>query len=115
FDNIFNELQFENGGGITINHSLRENYTKEFLDYDDRVLGMEIYNNTVERGKAGGYEDIHLDYLNVWDNILSTGRRCYGFSVVDWPVEEVEPWYGSNIVLSDDFTEKDLLESYRKG
>lgn len=115
FDNIFNELQFENGGGITINHSLRENYTKEFLDYDDRVLGMEIYNNTVERGKAGGYEDIHLDYLNVWDKILSTGRRCYGFSVIDWPNEDLKPLYGSNIVLSDEFTEKALLESYRKG
>ncbi len=54
FDEILSELQFEDGGGVTINHPGDRFFVgfdtyKEMLDHDDRVLGIEIYN----RGGAG--------------------------------------------------------------
>ncbi|MHC1786141.1 MAG: hypothetical protein AB9880_03650 [Christensenellales bacterium] len=111
FDNIFAALQFANGGGITINHST--NYTEicKMLDYDDRVLGMEIYNNSAVVGEGVNYDA----YLSIWDRVLKTGRRCFGFCVVDWPIDAYEPLYGSSMLLTDAFTEQALLEAYRDG
>ena len=114
FQEILDQLQFETGGGVTINHQSNFDRICQMLDFDDRVLGMEIYNNGIEYS-SGYYIGYYKEYLNIWDRVLSTGRRCYGFAVVDWLVEQFEPWYGSIILLSDSFTEQSLLESYRTG
>lgn len=106
FDEVFDQLQFPDAGGITINHPdypetvTYEEYV-ERLDYDDRVLGIEIFNY--------GTGTI---YTEMWDSILSTGRRCWGFSVVDW---QKEGSYGSNILLVPALTEYDCLKAYRDG
>lgn len=123
FDRIFSELQFECGGGITLNHP---NYYKELvgdcfgtllemLDYDDRVLGVEIYNGGFGMGNPGkDLPKIHdTRYIDTWDAILATGRRCFGFAVVDWynPEKNV----GANILLVPALTEEDCLKAYRNG
>ena len=118
FDKAFEQLQFPDGGGITYNHpivtdSAFEMFT-EMLDYDpERVLGIEIYHLGSERDRWNGY---YRDrYLPFWDRVLSTGRRCFGFGVVDWMTEPRKPWYGSNILLVPAFTEHDCLKAYRNG
>lgn len=106
-DNILANLQFPTGGGVTINHPVWSGLSTQdamrFLDYDERVLGIEIYNDTCEEDNKTGWA---LDY---WDTILKTGRRAWGFCVEDWSYK------GRNILLVDEFTEQKCLEAYRNG
>jgi hypothetical protein len=112
---ILDALQFPDGGGITINHP---KWSDEFnqvnmklmipkmLDYDSRVLGIEIYNHTSDIDQEHLGTGYALDY---WDDILKTGRRCWGFAVPDWHTD------GRNILLVDEATEEKCLKAYRKG
>lgn len=118
FDDVLSQLQFEDGGGITINHprgDARQNIdlvTSE-LDYDPRVLGMEIFNNSASPENQS-LDRIYM--LQLWDAILSTGRRCWGFSVVDWDIpESYGTAKGSHILLVPEYTEHACLRAYRNG
>jgi len=51
----------------------------------------------------------------MWDRILSTGRKCWGFCVPDHSVEKGTNWNGRNILLVSDCTEHDCLKAYRQG
>lgn len=114
FDEALAELQFENGGGVVIAHPQGVvPLHKEMLDHDERVLGIEIYHNGMERDQYIGYSRDR--YQLMWDEILSSGRRCFGFGVVDWMIERRRPFYGSNILLVPAFTEHDCLRAYRNG
>jgi hypothetical protein len=109
-DNILANLQFPTGGGVTINHPVWSNLSvydvMRILDYDERVLGIEIFNESCEIDKDRGPKGWALDY---WDTILKTGRRAWGFCVEDWA------YRGRNILLVDEFTERKCLEAYRNG
>lgn len=114
FPQILEQLQFSDGGGITINHpiwsSLPINAVKEMLDFDPRVLGIEIYNESSEIDNNTGWA------LDMWDNILITGRRCWGFCVPDHTAEQGRvPWLGRNILLVTEATERECLRAYREG
>jgi hypothetical protein len=76
------ELVYPNGGGISLNHphlSFAGTVTaKEMLDYSPLVLGIEIYNHLAEWNYDGkGWA------LDVWHDILVSGRQCYGFGAPD--------------------------------
>lgn len=78
-------LLYPDGGGITLNHptSSITQYIP-MLDFDPRVLGIEIWNQHHGFGfgtPAGG--DVNLHYYRLWDDLLRTGRRCWGFFVKD--------------------------------
>jgi hypothetical protein len=83
-------LLHPDGGGITLNHPTgkRDDYLP-MLDFDPRVLGIEVWNQLTSgfgsnRGfyeTAGGAAPDH--FLRLWDEILATGRRCWGFFVKD--------------------------------
>lgn len=83
-------LLHADGGGITLNHPTgkRDDYLP-MLDFDPRVLGIEVWNQLTsgfgsEKGfydNAGGPAPDH--FLGLWDEILATGRRCWGFFVKD--------------------------------
>ena len=140
FDQIFESLQYEDGGGVTINHPVyasnnayafeqRLNQCSERLDYDDRVLGIEVYNcgfeadSQVAKGYGHGY--CYANMFPLWDAILSTGRRCYGFSVIDW--FDQAQWdengdgenevhnYGAHMLLVPALDEHECLKAYRNG
>ncbi len=136
-DLIFSQLQYADGGGMTINHpvgwkgSWNEAISKqnqiarccELLDYDDRVLGIEVYNNGYEWNYEGHpsyetykhyYKGFYREMLPFWDAILKTGRKCFGFFVIDW-FDDVQPYYGSHILLIPEFTEHECLKAYRTG
>lgn len=111
FDSILRLSQFPDGGGITINHpawsQLDIAQICQMLDYDNRVLGIEIWNETCQRLDGHGFA------LEMWDKILSTGRPCYGFAVPD---HFNDPnWKGRNYLLIPEFNEKECLKAYRQG
>ena len=124
FDEIIEALQFPNGGGITINHPSwsRDNGTLttetifNMLDYHEAVLGIEIYNDSgnYDPNTATLPEETQRD-LNLWDSILSTGRRCWGFTVSDHGHKYRDPWFGMMTLLLDEFTEEKALTAYRIG
>jgi hypothetical protein len=107
FDAIFKKLIFPDGGGVIINHPKRS-HTKfknilAMLDFDSRVLGIEIYNS----GYSWNEE--------LWDKILATGRQCYGFFVPDHGPQKGRNWVGMNILLVSKPTVHECLKAYRKG
>ncbi len=111
FAEIISMLIFPDGGGITINHpiwsGLKFDEICRMLDFDPKVLGIEVFNDTCSvdfgdptRGWA----------LKLWDEILKTGRRCLGFFVQDHTFGR-----GRNMLLVDQFTEYGCLVAYQKG
>lgn len=112
FKGILDALVFKDGGGITLNHptwtGLSFTDAIQFLDYDDqRVLGIEIFNAPVTDSTAWA--------LELWDDLLKTGRRVWGFCVTDHPKEEERPFQGRSVLLVDNFTEEECLKAYREG
>jgi hypothetical protein len=77
------------GGGITLNHPTgRPDDYLEMLDFDPRVLGIEVWNQlTSGFGSSRGFYEAEgappLHFYRLWDEILATGRRCWGFFVKD--------------------------------
>lgn len=111
FKKMIDQLLFPDAGGITVNHpvwsGLPFDEVIKMLDFDPRVLGIEVYNDTC----ATNYGDPGLGWaIKLWDDILRTGRRCLGFFVPDHTIGR-----GKNILLAPAFTEYDCLKAYRTG
>ncbi len=111
FKEMLDQLLFKDGGGVTINHpvwsSLDFNEVCRMLDFDKRVLGIEIFNDTC----ATGYGDPGKGWaLKMWDEVLSSNRRCLGFFVPDHMLGR-----GRNVLLVPKFTEHECLKAYRSG
>ncbi|MCB1210372.1 MAG: hypothetical protein KDK97_13645 [Verrucomicrobiales bacterium] len=89
FREAFAMLQYLDGGGMTLNHPTGKlaDYLP-MLDFDPRVLGIEVWNQlTSGFGSSRGFYDHSgepsLHFYQLWDDILRTGRRCWGFFVKD--------------------------------
>ncbi|MBE7494487.1 MAG: hypothetical protein HS117_06050 [Verrucomicrobiaceae bacterium] len=89
FREAFEKLQHPDGGGMTLNHPTGKlaDYLP-MLDFDPRVLGIEVWNQlTSGFGSSRGFYDHsgepNLHFYQLWDDILRTGRRCWGFFVKD--------------------------------
>lgn len=118
FERVFDALQFADGGGITINHpvwsGLAHDQILEMLDFDPRVLGIEIWNQTCEQLNGKGWA------ISEWDGVLRTGRRCFGFAVSDHAHSNDPDFRGYNVLLVDSGTPADqypeaCLRAYRRG
>ncbi|WP_145282125.1 hypothetical protein [Rosistilla oblonga] len=118
FGRMLDGLQFADGGGITINHPKWSHTSPkqimEFLDFDPRVMGIEIWNSTAEFLSQTGWS------LDEWDAVLATGRRCYGFSVSDHAHNSDPAFQGRNVLLVDAATPASempaaCLRAYRNG
>ncbi|TWU20150.1 hypothetical protein Pla52o_46640 [Novipirellula galeiformis] len=118
FERMIDALQFQTGGGITINHPTWSGMSAvkiaEFLDFDPRVLGIEIWNHTADFLNGKGWS------LAEWDAVLATGRRCYGFAVSDHAANSDPAFQGRNVLLIDDATPPNempaaCLRAYRNG
>jgi len=117
-------LLFPDAGGITINHPwLTLEDLLAMLDFDERVLGIEIWNPSSLFGYFSRVSPPpttldELTFYNHWDNVLRTGRRCFGFFVKDHPICE----RGRNVLLVSDLSkltrqerEHEALLAYRQG
>ena len=123
FDEIFDNLQFEDGGGAVVNHPMRSGHDANrqrilnFLSYDERVLGFEVVNHRSQRDYEGrGYA------FDLWDWTLKQGYRCYGFFTPDEHAIPDEPdarlvnyFLGRNVLLVPSLTEQNALRAYRNG
>jgi len=118
FGRVWEGLVCEDGGGITINHpvwsGLSHQMILDFLDFDARVLGIEIWNHTCEQLNGKGWA------LKQWDEVLATGRRCFGFAASDHVHSNDPEFQGYNILLIDrDISASHLadacLRAYRQG
>lgn len=101
-------LLFEDGGGLYEAHSGGFNRIITRLDMDDRYLGCDIYNDrrgddATEIRESRGWN------IDVWEAVLRTGRRCWGF------VESDRGRRGCNILLLNEFTDHDAMKAYREG
>ncbi|MBT4101138.1 MAG: hypothetical protein HOB49_03480 [Gemmatimonadetes bacterium] len=126
FEGMIDALDYPEGGGITINHptwfsKFTDEQVFQMLDFDDRVLGIEIYNDysfkkdwqqnpeyTVPDEPEQGFS------LQLWDRILLTGRRCWGFCVPDHSAGSGD-WGGRSLLVVGDQIERECLKAYRDG
>ena len=103
-DRMIEGLMFPDGGGVTINHPTWSRLDRalmlEILDWDPRVLGIEVL-------EAG------VNSENYWDWALSTGRQCYGLFVPDWSVNGED--FGVNVLVTPERTVHACLRAYRDG
>jgi len=107
-------LRFPDGGGITLNHTGGPlDSTLEKLTFDPRVLGIEVWNQHYAFGRKGS-----LEYYALWDEVLRTGTRCFGFFVKDHFICE----RGRNVLLVPPSSgvpleerERNASRSYRNG
>ena len=127
FEGMLKHLKYPDAGGITISHPtwfsrFTDDQVCEMLDFDKRVLGIEIYNDYSATRNWSDDPDYEAPSesesgfsLNMWDRILSTGRKCWCFCVPDHSVEKGTNWNGRNILLVSERAEHDCLRSYRHG
>lgn len=114
------DLVYADGGGITLNHpgwtQRQSSFPDEnfiyMLDQDERVLGIEIFSSD--------YTD-HANDLALWDKILNTGRKCFGFAVPDHRAKPPTGanrganWLGRIMLYVPNFTAHDCLKAIRNG
>jgi hypothetical protein len=111
-------LMFPDAGGITINHPTCGLKTMQMLlDFDERVLGQEVWNQHTYFGANAGKPGAK-QYYDLWDSVLRTGRRCFGFFVKDHMLYGC----GRNVLLVSglaDLTtqerEREAMRAYRQG
>ena len=103
-DRLIGGLIVKDGGGVTINHptwtNLRRDLLLDILDWDPRVLGIEVLES--------GVNSEHY-----WDWALATGRQCFGFFVPDWGLKN--DIFGVNVLVVPERTVEACLRAYRKG
>lgn len=125
---ILARLIYSDGGGITINHPNWSNWYLDrkslpidrifaLLDADERVLGIEFYNQSSEDSPASKDDqgNGHGWDLDTWDSVLITGRRAWGFAVPDHWHERNSEWNGRNVLLVPEKTSHACLKAYRNG
>ena len=106
-------LLFPDGGGITINHPAGSApRLLEMLDFDPRVLGIEVWN------QHEGFGGPQMRFYRLWDEALRAGRPCFGFFVKD----HVYFGRGRNVLLVSNpptatrlQREHEALRAYRQG
>jgi hypothetical protein len=109
-EEVTSQLLYADGGGLTINHPtwtysqnlFSMDILKHILDIDERVLGIEIFSSTIW--------DVGL-----LDEILMSGRRCWGFAVPDHYHKSHATWYGRNVLVVPELTQHECLKAFRNG
>ena len=106
-DRMLAGLVFPDGGGVTINHphwsALRRHLILDLLDYDPRVLGIEVI------------EGAHTNSEYYWDWVLATGRQCFGFFVPDHSISRKDGDFGVNVLVVPERSVHACLRAYRQG
>lgn len=121
FDELLDHLAYEDGGGIIVNHPRRSNLDtgtiEERLDYDPRVLGIEVWNH---RGVVNPKYRSRGNARSTWDELLMGGRRVFGYFNPDYHSHwDGRSWgyeaRGRNVLLVPETTEEAAAAAYREG
>ena len=106
-DRMIAGLICPDGGGVTVNHpkwsALNRNDIAALLDYDPRVLGIEV----IEGGNTNSE--------CYWDWVLATGRQCFGFFVPDHSIDRKDGSFGVNVLVVPELSVHACLRAYRQG
>ena len=117
FEGVLDALLVPDGGGIVVNHpvwsALPQELVQEMLDFDPRVLGIEVFNHTTIRMLDPEKMSWAKNEV-LWDSILATGRQCFGFFVPDHHLR-TKNWRGRNVLLAREFSAEECLRAYRRG
>lgn len=120
-EGILDALVYDDGGGAVLNHPRRSGLSVETvqqrLDFDPRVLGIEVWNH---RGVADPDYGGRGNAVSTWDELLTRGRSVLGFFNPDYhaPWNESrwgEPARGRNVLLVEALTERAAARAYREG
>ena len=110
FQEILNQLQYPDGGGVVINHPtwshLDQKLLHDMLDFDPRVLGIEALNGDCSRSNTAWS-------LEHWDTALRSGRQCYGFFATDH--FGCDPIEGRIKILAKEYSAESALRAIRNG
>ena len=100
-------LVHPDGGGVTVNHptwtSVNRNFLLELLDYDPRVLGIEVIEGAATNSERH------------WDWVLASGRQCFGFFVPDHSIRRADGSFGVNVLVTPEKSVRSCLKAYREG
>lgn len=110
FSGQIKAIQEQNGLAI-VSHPYWMGLTMEDLLKQDGYIGIEIFNNICEEINGKGYS------LAQWDELLSYGRKVWGFAVDDCHINEKYPNTdrGWIMVKSKSLTRKEILDSIKNG
>lgn len=109
-NDIVSNMLYSDGGGITINHptwTYKQNLfaydiIMSILDIDSHIVGIEIFNTSTWD-------------TEIWDRILLTGRKCWGFAVPDHYHKTHATWYGRNVLVVPSLTQRECLMAIKNG
>ena len=100
-------LVHPDGGGVTVNHptwtSVNRNFLLDLLDYDPRVLGIEVIEGAATNSER------------YWDWVLASGRQCFGFFVPDHSINREDGSFGVNVLVVPERSVHACLKAYRDG
>lgn len=110
FSSQIKAIQEQNGLAI-IAHPYWMGLTMEDLLKQDGYIGIEIFNNICEELNGKGYS------LAQWDELLSYGRKVWGFAVDDCHMNEKYPNAdkGWIMVRSKNLSRDEILNAIRNG
>lgn len=108
---IFNKVSDEGGINIICHpHVNREDYwSLERLLKLDNYIGIEVYNNNVRMDNSG-----RAIASDIWDGILSEGRKVYGFANDDMHLFS-RVGGAFNMVLAKEKTKESIIEAIKRG
>lgn len=99
----------------TINHNNTLRVIRNMLDTcPDVFKAMEVVN----QGSGDGENDRNVSYREVWDTLLTEGRRLWGTSVIDWQTLRTggkERLGACNVLLINGYNSMTMLEKSEAG
>lgn len=102
-------FQYPDGGGLYEAHSNNHTRVISLMDTYMYFLGMAMYNDRRDPNDPKSPNTGRGYHIAAWDEVLKTGRFCYGFGESD------RGRRGCNILLLDDISEQNALKAYREG
>lgn len=108
-DYLAQNMQFQDAGVIYQAHSANTSAIIQAIDHNPAFVGSDMYNdrrdsnNQKESRSARGYSIV------AWDEVLRTGRRCWGFCEADRGLR------GCNVLLVDTLSNYTAQKAYREG
>ncbi|MCM8809620.1 MAG: CehA/McbA family metallohydrolase [Candidatus Omnitrophica bacterium] len=104
---IINKIN-EIGGFAVICHPYWSAITSKEITFLSGFIGIEIFNNTCEKGKGKGYSTVH------YDEVLQNGLNLFGFAVDDCHSKE-DILGGFIMVKAKSLDEKEICNSIKNG
>jgi hypothetical protein len=107
---LLRELQREPGLAI-VAHPHWSNMSWDRITAAEGYVGIEIYGYSPDINRGRGYA------VQLWEMLLESGRRAWGFAVDDCHYNKERPNCGGGwiVVAANTLTQEDILDAIKKG